>query len=501
MKTTKKLGSIKFTVGAIAFAAVVTLMPQKAANAGLKEAMNEMFLTTSTSPQALQSQRLRGVYGGSLSVRSPGRSINIVQFAPPRIDAGCGGVDIFFGSFSFINGAQFEQLMRTIAANAVGFAIKAAIKGMCQPCDEILQDLQDAMNALNAMSKNTCAIANSLVTGQMDEKLKEQGRRFGNAIRSATGRVADAVAGENKSFTERPSETAKADSESAADHNPVLGNHVWRAAKETFPNGFNTMRAFMTEREAIRFVMSLFGTIVVSSPDPGAQCGDADPQRCDMPTLQFYPVVSWEQIFKPRANTPNGIELWACQNESQGCTKLKTEVLPLVQWGGIEDNINIALFGSTTPENRSTWLPNSLIGSYALKQPLGSGNNLDARSKRLIDLIPLPIVNMLNETQRIGGAAEDMGLMLSRMLPDYFAYQLGQEILQLGRNTFTAQSKVPMPDFYRAALEAEAQKLMKYRPDAVQFNAMMTGVYESMKRSQTLTSSQARGAGGNGGSN
>ncbi|WP_204340055.1 conjugal transfer protein TraH, partial [Rhizobium leguminosarum] len=92
--------------------------------------MNDMFVTTSTSAQTYNSQRLMGVYGGSLSIRSPGRGINIVQFAPPRIDAGCGGIDIFFGSFSFINGAQFEQLLRSIAANATGFAVKAAIKLM-----------------------------------------------------------------------------------------------------------------------------------------------------------------------------------------------------------------------------------------------------------------------------------------------------------------------------------------------------------------------------------
>ena len=82
-----KARRFKATVTAITIAAMAALMPAEA-SAGLKEAMNDMFVTTSTNAQTYKSQRLMGVYGGSLSIRSPGRGINIVQFAPPRIDAG-----------------------------------------------------------------------------------------------------------------------------------------------------------------------------------------------------------------------------------------------------------------------------------------------------------------------------------------------------------------------------------------------------------------------------
>ena len=173
-------------VTSISAASILATLSPTAANAGLKEAMNSMFVATSTSPQAIETQRLRGVYGGSMSFRSPGRSINIMQFAPPRIDAGCGGVDIFFGSFSFINGAQFEQLLRSIAANAVGFAVKAAIGAMCNPCGAILGELEKAIRELNSLAKNTCAIANSLVNGgDIGGKLAESAGKIGGHIKSA----------------------------------------------------------------------------------------------------------------------------------------------------------------------------------------------------------------------------------------------------------------------------------------------------------------------------
>jgi conjugative transfer pilus assembly protein TraH len=38
------------------------------------------------------------------------------HFVPPSFDAGCGGIDLFAGSFSFISAEQFQNLLRAIAA-------------------------------------------------------------------------------------------------------------------------------------------------------------------------------------------------------------------------------------------------------------------------------------------------------------------------------------------------------------------------------------------------
>jgi len=140
-----------------------------------------MFLSTSTSAQAIKTQRLNGIYGGSMTIRSPVSSISIAQFAPPRISAGCGGVGYIFGSFSFINGAQFEQLLRTIAANAVGYAIKAALKTMCDPCNAIIGELEKAVRELNSLAKNTCAVAQSMVEGSIATKMQETVKKNRNS--------------------------------------------------------------------------------------------------------------------------------------------------------------------------------------------------------------------------------------------------------------------------------------------------------------------------------
>ena len=90
------------------------------ARAGLRDALDSMFVANATRPGAFESQTRGGFVGGSLVARAPIRSINIVTFDAPRLNAGCGGLDLFGGSFSFIDASQLVALLRSIATNAVG---------------------------------------------------------------------------------------------------------------------------------------------------------------------------------------------------------------------------------------------------------------------------------------------------------------------------------------------------------------------------------------------
>lgn len=493
-----KANRLKAAVSVITICAMTLVMPGES-QAGLKEAMNDMFVTTSTSAQTYNSQRLMGVYGGSLSFRSPGRGINIVQFAPPRIDAGCGGIDIFFGSFSFINGAQFEQLLRSIAANATGFAVKAAIKLMCNPCDEILSRLQQAMETLNSMAKNTCAIANSMVAGSVEPKLKEQAARVGTALSGALSLTADWLSGESKRQSQTPSDAATAGGNAQArENNPNIGNFVWRAANETMGKGANTLQVFMNKRQAIEIIMGLFGTTVNRSADAGESCGaGVNPEGCDQP-VQTYPskIANWDQLLKASRFSPGGVGIYSCLNEDAECTKIdSSRKLPISEWGGVEDIVNQALFGTTKPEVRSSWTDNSIVGSFANKRPLTAGS-LDARSQAILDLTPFPLLHFLLEAQKIPGAPEQIGMIVAQFLPDYFGYMLGIELLTIGKSAFTEQTKAMMPEGYAAELKLKEDALMRMRPDAERMNSMVKAVYDSLVINQRLTTSQMRGSSG-----
>ncbi|MBU1664152.1 MAG: conjugal transfer protein TraH, partial [Gammaproteobacteria bacterium] len=144
-------------------AIVLVAAYSSAATAGLQDALDGMFMATATTPAAYSSQTRGGFVGGGVGVRMPVRNINLVAFDPPRFSAGCGGIDLYGGSFSFINADQLTALFRQIAANAAGALFKIAIDSINPQLGKIMEDFQSKLQQLNSMFKNTCAIANQIV--------------------------------------------------------------------------------------------------------------------------------------------------------------------------------------------------------------------------------------------------------------------------------------------------------------------------------------------------
>jgi conjugative transfer pilus assembly protein TraH len=491
----KKIGITRKIVACFVMSSLISAQP--IAFAGLKDALNGMFASASTSPQAIDTQRLNGIYGGSMTLRSQVKSMNVVQFAPPRISAGCGGVDMFFGSFSFINGAQFEQLLRTIAANAVGYAIEVALKAMCDPCHSIVSKLMDAVRELNSLGKNTCAIANSMLDGSLATKMKEQSRKIGVSLQGAFSLTSDWLSGENSSQASTDSDTSTGGGNpSVTNNNPLYGNLVWRAANDTLNNGgSNTLGAFLSAAEVTEFAMSLFGTVVnkpKSSMDAGSCPTDAAPESCDMPVIPYESIIpAWDKLFDPMRYGPaDGTQVYTCNNDD--CTDVGRRSISISEWAGVSAAVNLALFGTQDATDRTSWTSDSLIGAYANHVPVGSGT-LSTRAKQLVNIVPFPVITMLNEVQYINGAPEMIGNILAQSLPDFFSYQMGVELLGIGQNAFSGQTKTEMPSSYRATLTEKARALSGMRKNATtDMNALIKGVYDSVVTIQKLSAAKIR---------
>ena len=64
-----------------------------------------------TGPSAFEGQSA-GYYSlGNVWTRFPQKTTNIANLQLPRARAGCGGIDIFAGSFSFINASEMVALL------------------------------------------------------------------------------------------------------------------------------------------------------------------------------------------------------------------------------------------------------------------------------------------------------------------------------------------------------------------------------------------------------
>lgn len=234
------------------------------AQAGMQDALNSMFQSNVTSPGAYASATRGGFVGGGIAMRTPIKPINLVAFDPPRFSAGCGGIDMYGGSFTFINKNQFTALLRQIMNNAIGLLFQAALQNISPSMSSLLDSFQQKLQQLNSLASNTCAIANqaidAIAPGALSTKAKEATARIG----SETGSITDHFAGRSPDSDAQ----SQADNRATEDKNPSAGNFTWRALHRTQvgdmigATGMAADPADPTGNKPRAFMMSLLGTAI-----------------------------------------------------------------------------------------------------------------------------------------------------------------------------------------------------------------------------------------------
>ena len=110
-------------------AAILAMSVSVSAQANVQTSMQSWFNDIGaygnvTGPSAYQGQTMNLYTGGSLYMRTPVKNYQLATISPPGFKAGCGGIDLFAGSFSFINKEQLTALLRNIANNAIGYPLR-----------------------------------------------------------------------------------------------------------------------------------------------------------------------------------------------------------------------------------------------------------------------------------------------------------------------------------------------------------------------------------------
>ncbi len=124
---------------------------------------------TMTSPDYLSGQQ-RGYYtAGGFSTRWPSKTAYPVTIEPPRLKAGCGGIDVFVGGFSFMNKEYLVDKLQGILSNAAAVAFDLGLKTLCEQCSQTIKNFEAISDKLNSMQIDECAAGKELVGIMMDE--------------------------------------------------------------------------------------------------------------------------------------------------------------------------------------------------------------------------------------------------------------------------------------------------------------------------------------------
>jgi len=246
----------------LALALVLASADSSADPAGLASQMGRMFDTmlNYTAPTAHLGQRRGVITGGSLSARNRITSEALWHFVPPSFSAGCGGIDLFAGSFSFISAEQFQNLLRAVAANAAGYAFEVALGAMCKECLETMETLQKKIQALNQGFANSCQLAKGLVNDVADAF--DMKHKDNTSLLGMVKGLGDVFETRSTATGQDPIAQASANLPSE-ERERLQGNLVWRALKR-----HNAVGWFLGGDDTLlEAMMSLTGTLIVGPPE------------------------------------------------------------------------------------------------------------------------------------------------------------------------------------------------------------------------------------------
>lgn len=259
-------------------------------------------------PTSIQGQTMNYATGGSAFVRIPKNTYNLASLTPPSVSAGCGGIDLYMGGFSFINKEQFVAMAKNIGSNALGYGFKLAIQNLCPTCDNVMQALQSTSQAINRMNIDSCEAAKGVVnatTAHLNAKGREQSAINFGTFKNIWSDVTEGwgnVKG-NASKTEKVNNDLQNADPNIKDHTPANGNLTWKALSKA---GLTT-----TEKQMI---MGMIGTVSITKDENGNQIVKPYARRVNNIT---------DFIGKP-GETNVKLPVWACTNGTgvDECTQL-----------------------------------------------------------------------------------------------------------------------------------------------------------------------------------
>lgn len=421
-------------------------------SAGISGLLDGMYSNV-TNPVNIDGQ-LRDTFSGpSAYARLPITSIQPIAFDPPRFSAGCGGIDMYMGSFSFITSDNLTKFIRNVAQNAAPLAFKMAIEAAFPQLSGILADFQRIAQQMNDLNKNSCQVATGLVsaignatglTQYADEK----------AAQMATEKTwlsdrADEMAQLNTYVNGllQPSSKVKNPDGTQADES---GNSTWQAIKAVVAK--NAVLGVSDDDPtggpmSALIIFSLMGGPVVTPGDPN------DPKSDKLPSaIPTHGPLHLKDLFNPQAkselNGALGISLLRC-DEPNECAVVSGPTT--VNFDGIKGYVTKMMLGSTTA---TTIDPNgnSIVQKLIAK---GNGNTkitftaqqnafLNATSK-------YPTMGVLKGLQKSEGRSLQLALQMIDILTVEFSVEYGRTVIA-AIDTIWATHKGSKPDGYRTIM-------------------------------------------------
>ena len=252
--------SLLSRITATLMAFILAITPLSLHAGDLNAEVNNMFnnlgaIGNYTAPGAFRGQTFNTYTGGSFFMRSPNKVYQLAAIQFPSAKAGCGGIDVFGGSFSHISATEFKNMLRNITAALPGIAFQLALEAVSPLLGGLTKWAKGLETWINNARINSCETAKAIVSTAA-EATGYSSQETCADLAIEMGLESDRDSARRRCATDRPGILASA--RTSGDLNvrnkaPFVGNLTWKALQYT------GVALDDAERELI---MSMVGTII-----------------------------------------------------------------------------------------------------------------------------------------------------------------------------------------------------------------------------------------------
>jgi conjugative transfer pilus assembly protein TraH len=435
------------------------------ADASLNALLSGM-LVGAGAPAGYTTQMGSTYSGGYANISIPNQQYNVISFAPPNLSMGCGGINLFMGSFSFINGKQLVQLLTQIGQGLASYAFYEAIHTMCPSCASILSALQSAAESMNNALRNTCQAGHGFSIANFAQNMGQSAKSFSTALGAMAGTASDfggaislnqlnpgswlsSLAGKTvnavstgwstgwnagyNSVKGQPHTVAKTGTPTTTplqNFIPHIGNFTWRTLLHS--QAATTLSGITPSNgTAMEMLMSMLGTTVITPQAQAAAKNEAAAQGSAggkgsttkyqggaSPTgVPYRQNLSFQQLVRGSANariyqceSPNSAQYPQYGLSNSGldpkyaCMQLSTTTLGAIGWYGIDDYVRAMLYGSGNIPGYTGPAANGLV------QDILNNTTLSTQQEDFVARSTIPIVALIEQARDNMAANDPVGV-------------------------------------------------------------------------------------------
>lgn len=327
-------------------ATISLVLCSTASYASFNDQMDSAFgsMSNVTTAKSYNNARRGVLSGGQVFIRNNIKHVNLAHAEAPSFSAGCGGIDLYGGAFSFINADQMIETFQAIGSNALGYGVKLALASACPTCESVMTSLEKTAQAINKMNIDSCTAAQGIVDAGVDFSTGATAEAK-NANKGVTTGIFDdfSNAWSDDTTTGKSASTTVKESDPLAFAKDVTGNVTWRAMiksnlKNQYVNGNDDL---------LEIIQSMVGTVIITMPPTPTPATAAS--KAATPTLETRSghIITLQQfIHGSDSGTP--IKVYKCDTyDEDGCLDpSSTPTKEISNVVGFDERLKIALVGA-----------------------------------------------------------------------------------------------------------------------------------------------------------